>query len=125
MSEEWGEHTQAANLAALMLAHAESQTQKQIDNLPTWRILFVLLSSDFQRWWKLQRLKWGQIRKVRNKELRKKLARLMDEKLLLDQQDLFFRAASRFFAKWRRVHIFFCIGLLLLMTVHVFVVLIF
>ena len=39
MSAKWGEHTQAANLAALMLAHAQTQAKREVDNLPTWRVL--------------------------------------------------------------------------------------
>ena len=87
----------------------------------TFRFLFHLVTADIRRALFLFKLKLS-LGKVKNKAVRKQLLELKKEQLRLEHQDVFFKTAGRLVSQWRLFHIFFSIGIFLLMAIHVFAV---
>jgi Fe-S-cluster-containing hydrogenase component 2 len=124
LSSNWGEHTRAVNVAELMIAE-NAKAPPEVENLGALPFFWLLITSDVRRFFAVRRLKRKQLAKVRNKEIRAEMFKLMKEKLLLDDQERFFKTAGRLLSQWKIVHIFFSVGLFLLMALHVAVVTIF
>jgi hypothetical protein len=125
LSKEWGEHTRAVNLAELML---ESKKQKSLgnpDEIGTLKFLFLLVTDDVRRFFTLLAMRVRLISTVRNRAMRRQLFDIRKKRLTLERQDRFYKTAGRLVSQWRLFHIFFSIGLFLLMLLHVLVVTIF
>lgn len=125
LSQEWGEHTRSINVAELMMQAKASQGPANVEDLGTFRFLLYLITDDVRRFITLQKLRFGQLRQVANKALRRQLLHIRQQQLVLERQDRFYKTAGRLVSQWKLFHIFFSIGLFLLMLLHVFVVLVF
>ncbi|MCP4500194.1 MAG: hypothetical protein GY822_09570 [Deltaproteobacteria bacterium] len=124
LSQEWGEHTRSVNVAEMMLEFEKEKASKNMDNMGTFRFLLHLVTADIHRMGALLKLRI-KLRSVKNKEMRKQLHSLKKEELILEQQDTFFKTAGRLMSQWRLFHIFFSIGIFLLMALHVGMVIVF
>lgn len=125
LSQQWGEHTRAVNVAELMMQARASAGPKDTENLGTLRFLVYLVTDDIRRFFALQQLRFGPLRKVKNRALRRQLLSIRKQQLVLERQDRFYKTAGRLVSQWKLFHIFFSIGLFLLMLLHVFVVTVF
>jgi len=122
LSKGWGEHTRSVNMAEMMKQLDKVKEAQTLENMGTFRFLLYIIVDDFRRTAQLARFRFGMLRKVKNKAMRKQTYRLYREKLVLERQERFFKTAGRLVSQWRLFHIFFSIGLFLLMTLHVLVV---
>lgn len=125
LSQEWGEHTRSVNVAELMMQARAAESAVSVENMGTFRFLLYLITDDVRRFVSLQRLRFGPLRQVGNATLRRQLLHIRKEQLVLERQDRFYKTAGRLVSQWKLFHIFFSIGLFLLMVLHVFVVLVF
>jgi Fe-S-cluster-containing hydrogenase component 2 len=125
LSQNWGEHTRAVNVAELMIQAKASRGPRDVENLGTFRFLFFLITDDIRRAMTLLRLRFGPLFKVKNRALRRQLLAIRKQQLVLERQDRFYKTAGRLVSQWKLFHIFFSIGLFLLMMLHVLVVIIF
>ena len=124
LSQKWGEHTRSANVAEMMLELEREKENKAVENLGTFRFLLHLLTADIRRHMMLFKLRMT-LRSTKNKALRKQMYSLQAEKLRLQQQERFYKTAGRLTSQWRLFHIFFSVGVFLLMALHVGVVFVF
>ena len=125
LSEGWGEHTRSVNVAELVKLRNMELDASRAENMGTFRFLAHLVLDDLTRFIRIAKLRFGELQKVKNKALRKQTIQLFRERLLVDRQKRFYKTAGRLVAQWRLFHIFFSIGLFLLMALHVAVVLLF
>jgi Fe-S-cluster-containing hydrogenase component 2 len=122
LSKEWGEHTRAVNLAELMLQKKAMQASFNPDAVGTLRFLFYLVTDDIRRFFTLLAMRVQLLTTVRNRAMRRQLFDMRKKRMTLDRQDRFYKTAGRLVSQWRLFHIFFSIGLFLLMLLHVAVV---
>lgn len=126
LSQEWGEHTRSVNMAEVVLQSTQDLVaEKNLADLGTFRFILYLLKDDLRRFMTLQKLRFGPLRQVSNKVLRRQLIQIRKQQLILERQDRIYRTAGQLVSQWKIFHIFFSIGLFLLMCVHVMVVLLF
>lgn len=124
LSAGWGEHTRSINLADLMMKQQQERAPVDVDGLGTFRFLAYLLRDDAQRWFALRKLK-KDVARVKNAALRKQVYDMTKQRMLLERQDRVFKTVGRLMSQWKLFHIFFSIGLFLLMLLHVGVVTVF
>mgnify|MGYP000754528466 CR=1 FL=1 len=124
LSQEWGEHTRSVNVAEMMLELEKEKAAQSMDNMGTFRFLIHLVTTDIKRFFTLFKLKL-KLRSVKSKDMRVQLYELKKEQLKLEQQDTFFKTAGRLMSQWRLFHIFFSVGIFLLMGLHVGFVIVF
>jgi Fe-S-cluster-containing hydrogenase component 2 len=126
LSRDWGEHTRAFNVAEMMMkTQLDDGGPSDAQNIGTLRFLLFLVTDDIRRFLTLSKLRFGELRKVRNKAIRRQLLDIQKQRLQLERQDRFYRTAGRLVSQWKLFHIFFSIGLFLLMMLHVGVVTVF
>lgn len=118
LSQQWGEHTRSVNVAEMMMQAKIEKSQADVENMGTLRFLLNLVTADIRRALMLFKLKLS-LKKVKNKAVRKQLLELKKEQLRLEHQDVFFKTAGRLVSQWRLFHIFFSVGIFLVMALHV------
>ncbi len=125
LSSGWGEHTRSINVAEMMKELEAKKAAADVENMGTFRFLLYILGDDVKRSTELLKLRFGELRRVKNRALAKQTYKLYKEKRLLDRQDRFYKTAGRLVSQWRLFHIFFSVGLFLLMGIHILVVILF
>lgn len=125
LSQQWGEHTRAVNVAELMMQARASQPPVEAGDMGTIGFVVYLITDDLRRFFALWKLRMGPLRKIKNRALRRQLVDIRRQQLILERQDRFYRTAGQLVSQWKLFHIFFSIGLFLLMVLHVFVVTLF
>ena len=124
LSQKWGEHTRAVNIAEIMRQKpAEKPANDDHKNYGSFRFLFFLISDDIKRFITLFKLRYNEMKDVKNREMKRQLVDIRRQQMILERQDRFYRTAGRLVSQWKLFHIFFSIGLFLLMILHVGVVL--
>jgi Fe-S-cluster-containing hydrogenase component 2 len=119
LSKDWGEHTRAINVAELMMQNKPQKAGPTGENMGTLRFLFFLFTDDIRRQMHLLKMRFGELSKIKNKALRRQLMDIRKQQLTLERQDRFYRTTGQLMSQWKLFHIFFSIGLFLLMFLHV------
>lgn len=120
LSSGWGEHTRSVNVEALMKDAKRAKEQEALGNMSAFRFFIFIIFDDVRQFFRLLHLRFVQLPKSSKNEAQKKqLYSLQRERWKLDRRDRFYKTAGRLVSQWRLFHIFFSIGLFLLMAVHV------
>ncbi len=125
LSSGWGEHTRSINLAELMMKAQAERAPKDVEGLGTIRFLAYLIQDDLARAAALRKLRTGPLGNVKNDSLKKQVYDLTKQRMILERQDRVFKTVGRLMSQWKLFHIFFSVGLFLLMMLHVAVVTVF
>ncbi len=120
LSQGWGEHTRTVDLNAMNEAAKKAKDAEAVANMGAIRFLLFIVLDDIKQLLRLFHLRFVKLpRSSKSKAQKKQLYRLQRDRMKLDRRDRFYKTAGRLVSQWRLFHIFFSIGLFLLMTVHV------
>ena len=119
LSSQWNQHTRSVNMLELIMQEERARAPKEDDKMGSFRFIWFLLTSDVRRWRRMLQFRMGELRKLKNKALRKQTLELLSSRLVLERKQKFFGTAQRLLNKWKRFHVGFSMLLFVIMILHV------
>jgi Fe-S-cluster-containing hydrogenase component 2/CRP-like cAMP-binding protein len=119
LASQWNQHTRAINVLEVFMKEEAQRSQGQEDNMGSAAFIGFLLTSDIRLFARMLKLRFGGLKAIRNKALRKQTVILLKNRMVLERRQRFFGTANRLLNKWKRFHIAFAVLLFIVAFIHV------